>query len=138
MSVTLTSEDGKENEHDGIEEAKAHGQGVLVDEGRDDEHGEHGSCSEFPFRQLRGSEQEQRGFGSKFRGQAGSLGNLCHKNYRMIQTSGGKNPSGTSQHCFIKYAVLTLCSPRGSLCIRSNRASHEPPRSRSGNSWRKM
>lgn len=83
MSVTLTSEDGKENEHDGIEEAKAHGQGVLVDDGRDDEHGEHGSCSEFPLRQLQGSEQEQRGFGSKFRGQAGSLGNLCHQNYRM-------------------------------------------------------
>lgn len=69
ISITLTSKDGKETEHDRIEEAKAHGKGVLVDDSRDDEHREHGSCSEFPFRQLQGSEKEQRGFGSEFRGQ---------------------------------------------------------------------
>ena len=57
--------------------------------------------------------------------------------WTTIQTAGGKKTSGTSQHRFIKHAVLVLGSPRGSLCIRSNRASHEPPRSRSGNSWRK-
>lgn len=56
----LTSKDGKETEHDGIEEAEAHGQGVLVDNSRDDEHREHCSCSEFPFRQLQGSEKEHR------------------------------------------------------------------------------
>lgn len=68
MSTTLTSKDGKETEHDWIKEAEAHCQGVLVDDSRDDEHGDHGSCSEFPFRQLQGSEKEQReGFGSKFR-----------------------------------------------------------------------
>lgn len=49
ISITFTSQNGKETEHDRIEEAKAHGQGVLVDDSRDDEHGEHGSCSEFPF-----------------------------------------------------------------------------------------
>lgn len=60
----LTTNDGKEKEHDGIEEAEAHGQGVLVHDRRDNEHGEHGSCSEFLFRQLQGSENER-----KFRGQ---------------------------------------------------------------------
>lgn len=59
MRITLTSKEGKETEHDGVEEAEAHGQGVLVDDRRDDEDGEHGSCSEFPFRQLQGSEKEQ-------------------------------------------------------------------------------
>lgn len=52
MTITLTSKNSKEAEHDWIEKAKAHGQGVLVDDSRDDEHGEHGSCSEFPFWQL--------------------------------------------------------------------------------------
>lgn len=82
MTITLTSKNSKEAEHDRIEKAKAHGQGVLVDDSRDDEHGEHGSCSEFPFWQLWGSGKETRGFGSKCRGQAGSVGNLCHWNYR--------------------------------------------------------
>lgn len=58
LSISLTSKDCKEEKHDGIEEAEAHGQGVLMDDSRDDEHGEHGSCSEFPFRQLQGSEKE--------------------------------------------------------------------------------
>lgn len=40
---SLTSKDGEEEEHDWIEEAKAHGEGVLVDNGGDHEHGEHGS-----------------------------------------------------------------------------------------------
>lgn len=60
MSLSLTSKDCKEEKHNRIEEAKAHGQGVLVDDGRDYEHGEHGSCSEFPFRQLWGLETETR------------------------------------------------------------------------------
>ena len=60
MSICLTPEDCKEDKHDGIEEAEAYGQGVLMDNSRDDEHGEHGSCSEFPFRQLQGSEFEHR------------------------------------------------------------------------------
>lgn len=64
----LTSDDSKETEHDRIEETKAHGKGVLVDDGRDSEHQEHGSCSEFPFGQLQGSEG-----GSEVR----SVGNLC-------------------------------------------------------------
>lgn len=59
-SISLTSEDCKEAEHDGVEESQAHGQGVFMDDSRDDEHGEHSSCSEFPFRQLQGSERERR------------------------------------------------------------------------------
>lgn len=59
MSTSLTSKHSKQAEHDGIEEAKAHGQGVLMDDGGDDEHGEHGSCSEFPVGQLQGSERER-------------------------------------------------------------------------------
>lgn len=77
MSISLTSNDCKEEKHDRIEEAEADGQGVLMDDSRDDEHGEHGSCSEFPFRQLQGSEKRTEK-DSKFRGQAGSEENLCH------------------------------------------------------------
>lgn len=77
--TTLTSEDGKHEEHDGIEEAETQGQGVLVHQSRDDKDGQHGSCSEFPVGQLQGSEQEQRGGrGVKIRAQ-GSAGNLCHR-----------------------------------------------------------
>lgn len=36
------------------------------------------------------------------------------------------------------FAVVALSSPRGSLCIRSKRASHEPLCSRYDNSWWKM
>lgn len=56
----LTSKDCKEAEHDGIEETKAYGQGVLMNDCRHDEHREHGSCSEFPFWQLQGSETKLR------------------------------------------------------------------------------
>lgn len=52
MSSSLTSKNCKEEKHNRIEEAKAHGQGVLMDDSGDYEDGEHGSCSEFPFRQL--------------------------------------------------------------------------------------
>lgn len=53
----LTSEHSKEAEHDRIEEAEAHGQGVLMDDGGHDEDREHGSCSEFPLGQLGGIRQ---------------------------------------------------------------------------------
>lgn len=47
--VECHSKDGKEQEHDGVEEAEPHGQSILVDDGRDDENREHGSSSEFPI-----------------------------------------------------------------------------------------
>lgn len=59
MKSKITSKNSKEAEHDGIEEAEAHGQGVLVDDGGDDEHGEHGSCSESPVGQLEGLDKEE-------------------------------------------------------------------------------
>lgn len=105
ISLTLTSNDRKETEHDRIEEAKAHGQGVLVDDSRDDEHREHGSCSEFPFRQLQGSEGEQRGWASKFRGQLGGESvsvdlQDCHGIHALeIQAE----PSGTLHYCSTTY-----------------------------------
>lgn len=68
--MTLTSNDGKEKEHDRIEEAKTNGQGVLVDHSRDDKDGQHGSCSEFPVGQLQGSEEERGEVG----GQGGGEG----------------------------------------------------------------
>lgn len=73
ISTALTSNDGKEEEHDGVEEAETEGQGILVDHCRDDKDGQHGSCSEFPVGQLQGSGQERRGRGlkSKLRGQRG-------------------------------------------------------------------
>lgn len=39
----------KEAEHDGVEESQTYGQGVLMDDSRDNEHQKHGSCSEFPL-----------------------------------------------------------------------------------------
>lgn len=73
LSLTLTSKDGEEKEQDGIEEAEAHCQGVLMDDSRDDEDGEHSSCSEFLFGQLQGSEEGR----VWVRGQEGSAGNVC-------------------------------------------------------------
>ncbi len=84
MSITLTSKEGKEKEHDGVEEAEAHGQGILMDYSGDDEHGEHSSCFEFPFRQLQGSEKEQRGFGSWFRGQVVQWGICVTRITRLV------------------------------------------------------
>lgn len=74
--MTLTSNDGKEKEHDRIEEAKTNGQGVLVDHSRDDKDGQHGSCSEFPVGQLQGSEEEQRG-GVGLNQNSGVSGGIC-------------------------------------------------------------
>lgn len=82
ISITFTSQNGKETEHDRIEETKAHGQGVLVDDSRDDEHREHGSCSKFPFWQLQGSKKEQEGSLDQSSG-VSSAGNLYHKMCRV-------------------------------------------------------
>lgn len=73
VNAALTSNDGKEEEHDGVEEAETQGQGILVDHSGDHKDGQHGSCSEFPVGQLQGSGQERRGRGlkSKLRGQRG-------------------------------------------------------------------
>lgn len=64
FSCWLTSEHSEEAEHDRVEEAEAHGQGVLVDDGGHDEDREHGSCPEFPLGQLEGldKDQERGGF----------------------------------------------------------------------------
>lgn len=74
MNLSLTSKHCKEAEHDGVEKAEAHGQCVFMDDSGDDEHGEHGSRSEFPVGQLQGSERDG---GWEFRGQAGSVWILC-------------------------------------------------------------
>lgn len=78
MSMTLTSKDGKQTEHDGVEEAEAHGQGILMYDSGDDEYGEHGSCSEFLVRQLQGSEEKTERVWITVQGSQGSEGDLCH------------------------------------------------------------
>lgn len=60
INTPLTSKDGKEQEHDWVEEAEPHGQSILVNDGRDYENREHGSSSEFPIWQLQGLESEQK------------------------------------------------------------------------------
>lgn len=135
ISSALTSNDGKEEEHDGVEEAETEGQGILVDHSRDDKDGQHGSCSEFPVGQLQGSGQERRGRGlkSKLRGQRGICASGLTRDRRCKHISRGQIEE--SRCCLSSGVREKRHIPRESPGSRSKTANRGPPRSRCGNSW---